>query len=140
MESTSKPALSALGAMFLEQLFWKTLSHLQGQLPGFGLQYKGIPGCFKTAIHAIDSSTIPLIANCADWAKHRRRKAVARLHLRLDLQSFLPGCAIIEEASRHDDTRAPALCAGLQAGEIALFEFRAALRGGARSDPGPAGP
>jgi hypothetical protein len=107
---------------FMEELFWKTLSHLEGQLPGFGLRYKGIPRRFKAAIHAIDSSTITLIANCMNWAKHRRRKAAAKLHLRLDLQSFLPGFAIIEEASHHDDTRAPALCANLQAGEIALFD------------------
>ena len=56
------------------------------------------------------------------WAKHRRRKAAAKLHLRLNLQSFLPECAIVEEASHHDDTRAPALCANLQEGEIALFD------------------
>ena len=57
-----------------------------------------------------------------DWAKHRRRKAAAKLHLQLNLQSFLPSFAIIEEASHHDDTRAPALCEGLQAGEIAVFD------------------
>ncbi|MFV0535104.1 MAG: IS4 family transposase [Cumulibacter sp.] len=107
---------------FMEELFWKTLSHLEHQLPGFGLRYKGLPRRFRKAIHAIDSSTIALVANCMDWAKHRRRKAAAKLHLRLDLQSFLPGFAVIEEASHHDDTRAPALCAGLQAGEIALFD------------------
>jgi hypothetical protein len=31
-------------------------------------------------------------------------KAAAKLHLRLNLQSFLPGFAIIEEASHHDET------------------------------------
>lgn len=51
-----------------------------------------------------------------------RRKAAAKLHLRLNLQTFLPSCAIIEEASHHDDTRAPALCAHLKDGEIALFD------------------
>ena len=107
---------------FMEELFWKTLRHLEGQLPGFGLQYKGVPRRFKSAIHAVDSSTIALIANCMSWAKHRRRKAAAKLHLRLDLQSFLPGYAIIEEASHHYDTRAPALCANLKDGEIALFD------------------
>jgi hypothetical protein len=40
----------------------------------------------------------------------------------LNLQSFLPSFALIEEASHHDDTRAPALCAQLQEGEIALFD------------------
>ena len=56
-----------------------------------------------------------------DWAKHRRRKAAAKLHLRLDLQTFLPSFAVIEEGSHHDSSRMIALCAGLQAGEIAIF-------------------
>jgi hypothetical protein len=107
----------------MEELFWKTLHHLEHSLPGgFGLRYKGLPRRFKATVHAIDSSTISLLANCMDWAKHRRRKAAAKLHLRLNLQSFLPSCAIIEEASHHDDTRAPALCAHLRDGEIALFD------------------
>jgi hypothetical protein len=107
----------------MEELFWRMLSHLDGITPGgFGIRYKGLPRRFKKAIHAVDSSTIALIANCMSWAKHRRRKAAAKLHLRLNLQSFLPGFALIEEASHHDDTRAPALCAGLLEGEIALFD------------------
>ena len=85
-------------------------------------RYHGLPRRFKRAIHAIDSTTIALVANCMDWAKHRRRKAAAKMPLRLNLQSFLPGFAVIEEASHHDDTRTLALCAGLQAGEIAVFD------------------
>ena len=57
-----------------------------------------------------------------NWAKHRRRKAAAKLHLRLNLQTFLPGFAVIEEASHHDSSRMSALCAGLQEGEIAVFD------------------
>jgi hypothetical protein len=107
---------------FMEKLFWQTLGHLENRLPGFGFRYKGLPRRFKKAVHAIDSSTIALVANCMSWAKHRRRKAAAKLHLRLNLQSFLPGFAVVEEARHHDDTRAVALCAGLQEGEIALFD------------------
>ncbi len=106
----------------MEDLFWETLGHFQARNPQFGLRYKGLPRRFKKAIYAIDSSTVALLANSMDWAKHRRRKAAAKCHLRLDLQSFLPACAIIEEASHHDDTRAKELCAGLQEGEIALFD------------------
>jgi hypothetical protein len=107
----------------MEALFWQTLNHLDGLVAGgFGIRYKGLPRRFRKAIHAVDSSTIALVANCMNWAKHRRRKAAAKLHLRLNLQSFLPGFAIVEEASHHDDTRAVALCAGLQDGEIALFD------------------
>lgn len=107
----------------MEALFWRTLSHLDGLVPGgFGIRYKGLPRRFRKAVHAVDSSTIALVANCMSWARHRRRKAAAKLHLRLNLQSFLPGFAIVEEASHHDDTRAVALCADLQDGEIALFD------------------
>ena len=106
----------------MERLFWSVLDHLGTQAGHFGLRYKGLPRRFKRAIHAIDSSTIALVANCMNWAKHRRRKAAAKLHLHLDLQSFLPAFAIIEEASHHDDSRARRLCAGLREGEIALFD------------------
>lgn len=108
----------------MEELFWKVLAHLQEIAPNFGPagRYKGLPHRFKRAVHAVDSSTIALVANCMDWAKHRRRKAAAKLHLRLNLQSFLPAFAIIEEASHHDSARAVALCAGLQEGEIAIFD------------------
>jgi hypothetical protein len=47
-------------------------------------------------IHLVDSTTIALIASCMDWARHRRRKAAAKCHLRLDLQSFLSRFAIVE--------------------------------------------
>lgn len=47
----------------MEELFWGTLSHLDGMMPGgFGIRYKGVPRRFKRAIHAVDSSTIALIA------------------------------------------------------------------------------
>jgi len=108
----------------MEELFWSVLGHLQSLNPGFGPsgRYSGLPRRFKRAIHAVDSTTIALVANCMDWAKHRRRKAAAKMHLRLNLQTFLPAFAIIEEASHHDNARAMQLCAGLQAGEIAVFD------------------
>jgi hypothetical protein len=109
-------------SQMMEDVFWSVLEHLQKQLSQFGSRYRGLPRRFKRAVHAIDSSTIALVANCMPWAKHRRRKAAAKCHLRLDLQSFLPAFAIIEEASHHDDTRARQLCAGLREGEIALFD------------------
>jgi hypothetical protein len=70
----------------------------------------------------VDSTTIPLIASCLDWAKHRRRKAAAKCHLRLDLQSFLPRFAIVDTARHNDNRRARELCAGINAGEIAIFD------------------
>ena len=77
---------------------------------------------FKRLIHVVDSTTIQLVANCLDWAKHRRRKAAAKCHLRLNLQSFLPRFAIVDTAGEHDNLRARELCAGVQAGEIVIFD------------------
>ena len=77
---------------------------------------------FKRTIHLVDSTTIPLIASCMDWAKHRRRKAAAKCHLRLDLQSFLPRFAIIDTARHNDAKRAREVCAGIKAGEIVIFD------------------
>ena len=111
-------------ADMMEALFWKMLDHLQNQFPGFGPsgRYKGLPRRFKTTVYSIDSSTIALVANCMDWAKHRRRKAAAKLHLCLNLQTFLPSFAVVEEGSHHDSSRMIALCARLAAGEIAVFD------------------
>jgi hypothetical protein len=108
----------------MEALFWEVLSTLQGQFAGFGPsgRYVKLPRRFKKAIHAVDSSTMALVANCMDWAKHRRRKAAAKMHLRLNLQTFLPGFAVIEEASHHDSMRMGALCSALRAGEIVIFD------------------
>ena len=108
----------------MEDLFWETYKYLQSISAGFAPsgRYSKYPRRFKAAIHAIDSSTIALVANCMDWAKHRRRRAAAKLHMRLDLQSFLPSFVIVEEASHHDGTRAVELCSGLKAAEIALFD------------------
>ncbi|MEO0017197.1 MAG: hypothetical protein RLZZ522_480 [Verrucomicrobiota bacterium] len=111
-------------ADFAERLFWSTLGHLQHASPDFatGRKGKGLLRRFKVRIHAVDSTVIQLVANCMDWAKHRRRKAAAKLHLRLDLHSFLPSFAIVDTAAHHDNKRAREVCAGLKAGEIVVFD------------------
>jgi IS4 transposase len=73
-------------------------------------------------VHAVDSTTIELVASCMDWAKHRRRKAAAKCHTRLNLQSFLPSFAIVDTAREHDAKRAREVCAGVSAGEIVVFD------------------
>jgi len=106
-----------------EKLFWQMLAHLQAQHAGFARGgKKTLTRRFRRAIHVIDATTIQLVANCLSWAKHRRRQAAAKCHLRLDLLSFLPRFAVVDTAGEHDNVRAPALCAGLQEGEIALFD------------------
>lgn len=107
-----------------EALFWQVFEHLQGIYPEFGVgkKYKAFPKRFKRVIHVLDSSTIQLVSNCIDWAKHRRRKAAAKLHLRLNLASFLPGFVLVKEASTHDSTEARMLCRDIKPGEITLFD------------------
>ncbi len=106
-----------------EQLFWAVLKYLESNWPGFG---RGAGGRavwrFRRAIHIVDSTTIQLVASCLDWARHRRRKAAAKCHLRLSLRSLLPGFVIVDTARDADCRRARELCAGLQEGEIVLFD------------------
>ena len=110
-------------AAMAQQLFYEMLDHLTTIAPGFGGRtYKGMPRRFKRMIHVIDTTTIKLVANCMDWAKHRRRKAAAKLHLSLNLQNFLPQLAIVTSAAHHEARHAARLCAALKEGEIALFD------------------
>jgi hypothetical protein len=110
-------------AAMAERLFWSVLEHLQSLKPGFarGSRFH-LARRFKRVIHVVDSTTIELVASCLDWAKHRRRKAAAKCHLRLDLHSFLPRFAIIDTAQEHDAKRAQELCVGIRAGEIVIFD------------------
>jgi hypothetical protein len=106
-----------------EALFWKMLEHLQRVAPGFGRGRRPrFAFRFKRMIHVVDATTIQLVAQCMDWAKHRRRKAAAKCHVRLNLQSFLPQFAIVDTAREHDNVRARELCAGVRAGEIVIFD------------------
>jgi hypothetical protein len=110
-------------AEMAEQLFWRQLDHLRQQSPGFAAGKRRGPAFrFKVPIHVIDSTTLELVAHCLDWAQHRRRKAAAKTHLRLNLQSLLPGFVIVGTAAEHDNVRARELCADLKSGEIALFD------------------
>ena len=111
-------------AELAEKLFWKVLEHLQNLAPGFrkGRSGKGAAHRFRKTIHIVDSTTIELVASCMDWAKHRRRKAAAKCHMRLDLQSFLPSFVLVDTAKDSDCKRAWEACAGVAAGEIVVFD------------------
>jgi len=106
-----------------EKLFWTMTDHLTNSFPQFaqGRMPRGL-GRFKRRINIIDSTTIELVANCMDWAKHRRRKAAAKTHMRLDMESLLPRFAIVDSAKHNDNLRARELCAGLLDGEIVIFD------------------
>jgi len=112
-------------ALFAEKLFWSVLGRLQHDCPSFasGKKGKGLLRRFKVKIHVVDTTVMQLVANCMDWAKHRRCKAAAKMHLRLDLHSFLPSFAIVDTAGEHDNKRAREVCAGiLPGGGIVAFD------------------
>jgi hypothetical protein len=111
-------------ADFAEALYWRVQAHLKTSHADFGAQHgrKNFARRFKRPIHLIDATTIQLVANCMDWARHRRRKAGIKCHCRLNLQSYLPGFVLIDTAAEHENTRAREVCAGLRAGEIAVLD------------------
>jgi len=107
-----------------EALFWKVLASLKERSPQFGEErrYVALPRRFKKVIYSMDSTKIQLVANCMNWAKHRRRKAAAKMHVRLNLNTFLPGFVVIDPAKISDPKKARELCAALQEGEIVTFD------------------
>lgn len=110
-------------AEIAEGLFWGTLEHLRNQSPGFGRRrFPGKLRKLKRTIHLIDSTVIELVANCMDWAAHRRRKAAAKCHLRLNFETLLPGFVVVDVAREHDNVRAAQATAGLKKGEILIMD------------------
>ena len=122
--NTLSHANKVRSAEMAEQVFWPVYEHLGEISPRFvsGKAGKRFARKFKRPIHLVDSTTVPLIASCLDWAKHRRRKAAAQCHLRLDRPSFLPRFAIVDTARHNDNKRARERCAGIKAGEIVIFD------------------
>jgi len=131
LRGASGPSRNALShankhrpAEMAQALMWKVLEHLetlQPQFGGRGGRTRLVPR-FKKSIQIVDSTTISLIAQCMDWASHRRRKAAAKCHVRLDMRGFLPQCVILGSGREADAPQAPGLCAALQGGEIVIFD------------------
>lgn len=106
-----------------EALFWRTLEHLKSLNPEFGGGGgRRLAGRFTRPVHVVDTTVLELVASCLDWARHRRRKAAAKCHVRLDLQSFLPRFVLVDSAGHADIHHARTVCAGLREGEIVLFD------------------
>jgi len=107
-----------------EELYWQMLKHLQTVSPGFTEygKHSGFIFRLKREIFAIDSTTLQLTLASIDWARHRRRKAAAKCHMRLNIGTFLPTFAVVEDAAHFDGGRAEALCAGLLAGDVLLAD------------------
>ena len=107
-----------------EDLYWQMIEYLPTLSPSFGARKirSAYLRRFNTAIHAVDSTTIQLVANSMDWAKHRRRKAAAKCHMNLDLHTMLPRYAVVDTAKFHDSKKAWEVCGVLQDGEIVVFD------------------
>ena len=107
-----------------ERLYWETFESLVSACPSFGSyhQHQGFLFRMKRDIYSIDSSTIKLVMNCFDWAKHRRKKAAAKLHMNLNVGTRLPSLAIVEAAAHHDSVRAEALCTELKSGDVVVAD------------------
>ena len=110
----------------IKKLFWKIVVHYQQTHPNFftqgGRSYFRLPRRFKRAIRAIDSTTIELIAKCMDWAKHRKHKAAAKVHVALDLISFIPIRVVTDSANHHDGSYMSELCGNMKPGDIAVMD------------------
>ena len=107
-----------------ETLYWQMLEHLQTICPRFTEygKHAGFIFRLKRDIFAMDSTTLQLTLASIDWARHRRRKAAAKCHMRLNIGTFLPTFAVVEDAAHHDSMRADVLCAGMVAGDVLLAD------------------
>jgi hypothetical protein len=108
-----------------QELFWSLKAYFEATCAGFnrGRRYIALDKRIKSVVHAVDSSTIELVASCLDWARHRRKKAAAKLHMNLDLTGCLPAFAIVDSAKSHDSTKAAELCSQLGDGDTVVFDM-----------------
>ncbi len=74
-----------------EDVFWRLLAHFKAVDPDFcARRYEGyLSRIRRNRVFLPDSSTIRLTLDCFDWARHRRRKAAAKLHMTMELSSRL---------------------------------------------------
>ena len=107
-----------------EALYWQMLAHLQTVSPAFTQygKHAGFIFRLKREIFAMDSTTLQLTLASIDWARHRRRKAAAKCHMRLNIGTFLPTYVVVEDAAHHDSVRADVLCAGMVTGDVLLAD------------------
>jgi len=111
-------------AEMAKALFYEMLSRLTGMYPKFGragIAFK-LPRRLKRTVNLLDSTTIQLVANCMDWAKHRRQKAAAKCHMILDAQTLLPRFVVVKSASSSDAVVGRRMCDALRDGEIVVFD------------------
>ncbi len=107
-----------------ETLFWRMKERLEGlSAPFMHPKKKGKLARFRhRRIYAVDASVLPLTLKSIDWARHRRQKAAAKLHMRCDVASRLPAFACVTSAQSADCRAMERLCGDLGAGDVAIFD------------------
>ena len=93
--STLSYANCARPASRFEEIFYSFLGRCQAAAPGHGFR-------FKSKLLSLDSTVIELCASMFDWARFRRTKGAAKLHLLLDHDGCLPVFAHITEGAVAD--------------------------------------
>ena len=106
------------------RLYWAVSGHLHANAPGFrgAPRHRGFLHRMRRNVYAIDSTVLRLCLSCMDWARHRRRKAAAKMHMRVEIASFIPSMVIVDPASGHDSAKAKALCAGVAKDDIVIAD------------------
>ena len=82
-------------AALFEDVFYSTLRRCQGDSPRHSFR-------FKSKLLSLDSTVLELCASMFDWARYRRTKGAAKLHLVLDHDGYLPVFAHITEGAVPD--------------------------------------
>jgi hypothetical protein len=100
--STLSYANCARPASRFEEIFYSFLGRCQAAAPGHGFR-------FRSKLLSLDSTVIELCASMFDWARFRRTKGAAKLHLLLDHDGCLPVFAHITEGAVADVTVAQGL-------------------------------
>jgi len=75
---------------------------------------------FRNRLLSLDSTSIELCASLFDWAKYKRAKGAAKLHLVLDHEGHLPHFAVITDGKKSDQWAARTL--HFDAGTIVVFD------------------
>ena len=89
-------------AALFEQVFYAVLARCQGEAPKHRFR-------FKNKLLTLDSTVLEVCASMFDWARFRRTKGAAKLHLLLDHDGCLPVFAHITEGAAADVTIAQQL-------------------------------
>ena len=82
-------------AALFEEVFYSVLGRCQAAAPGHKFR-------FKNKLLSLDSTVLELCARMFDWARFRRAKGAAKLHLLLDHDGCLPVFAHLTEGAVAD--------------------------------------